>query len=221
MFFTCYFAKVHERFWFCLDRCRLWRRCVRSFSIGEERNSPSPLPLLILILAPRPSLLLFPSLSYSRVFILTHPFSTPGLPSSIESLTLELFSLGYPPGFHSELGEKLGRLGGLTVYSQPFAGGVHWEPGGTERSAFPRCFCAAWCFGWGRCSRWNFRRLIIRSAIRMRGFWEGLMRMRCWGCFLNGDWWRSRRVLGLSLYFLTIKGKRTVAKSFIINIYNN
>jgi hypothetical protein len=50
------------------------------------------------------------------------PFSIPDLLSSINSLTLELFSLRYPPGFLSELGRKLGHLDGLMVYSQLFAG---------------------------------------------------------------------------------------------------
>ena len=36
--------------------------------------------------------------------LLTKPFSIPELPTSIKSLTLELFSLGYPPGFLTALG---------------------------------------------------------------------------------------------------------------------
>ena len=54
--------------------------------------------------------------------LLTQPFSVPDLPKSITSLTLELFSLGYPPGFLGELGRKLGALKALTLYSQLFAG---------------------------------------------------------------------------------------------------
>jgi hypothetical protein len=54
--------------------------------------------------------------------LLTQPFSIPNLPSSITSLTLELFSLGYPPAFLSELGKQLKRLKALTLYSQLFAG---------------------------------------------------------------------------------------------------
>jgi len=46
----------------------------------------------------------------------------PNLPSSIESLTLELFSLGYPAGFLTALAEKLPNLKSVVVYSQLFAG---------------------------------------------------------------------------------------------------
>ncbi len=38
--------------------------------------------------------------------LLEQPFSVPDLPSSIDTLTLELFSLGYPSGFLKVLGEK-------------------------------------------------------------------------------------------------------------------
>ena len=38
--------------------------------------------------------------------LLTKPFSIPELPTSIKSLTLELFSLGYPPGFLTALGQR-------------------------------------------------------------------------------------------------------------------
>lgn len=54
--------------------------------------------------------------------LLSQPFSVPELPHSITSLTLELFSLGYPPGFLSELGRQLKGLKTLTLYSQLFAG---------------------------------------------------------------------------------------------------
>jgi hypothetical protein len=54
--------------------------------------------------------------------LLTQPFSVPDLPKSIKSLTLELFSLGYPPGFLSELGRQLEGLKAVTLYSQLFAG---------------------------------------------------------------------------------------------------
>ncbi|KAN0096162.1 hypothetical protein V8E51_014967 [Hyaloscypha variabilis] len=54
--------------------------------------------------------------------LLTQPFSIPNLPPSIISLTLELFSLGYPPAFLSELGKQLKGLKALTLYSQLFAG---------------------------------------------------------------------------------------------------
>jgi hypothetical protein len=53
---------------------------------------------------------------------LSKPFSIPPLPSSIESLTLELFSLGYPAGFLSALAERLPNLKSLVIYSQLFAG---------------------------------------------------------------------------------------------------
>lgn len=46
----------------------------------------------------------------------------PELPASITSLTLELFSLGYPPGFLNSLGKVLPNLKALTLYSQLFAG---------------------------------------------------------------------------------------------------
>ncbi|KAE9371214.1 hypothetical protein N431DRAFT_491614 [Stipitochalara longipes BDJ] len=54
--------------------------------------------------------------------LLAQPFSVPDLPSSITSLTLELFSLGYPSGFLSELGNQIKGLKALTLYSQLFAG---------------------------------------------------------------------------------------------------
>ena len=54
--------------------------------------------------------------------ILTKPFQVPDLPASIKSLTLELFSLGYAPGFLTELGKKLPGLKALTLYSQLLAG---------------------------------------------------------------------------------------------------
>ncbi|PSS16779.1 hypothetical protein M430DRAFT_67118 [Amorphotheca resinae ATCC 22711] len=54
--------------------------------------------------------------------LLEKPFSIPELPTSIKSLTLELFSLGYPPGFLTALGKRLPDLKSLTIYSQLFAG---------------------------------------------------------------------------------------------------
>lgn len=54
--------------------------------------------------------------------LLKKPYRVPGLPHSIQSLTLELFSLGYPPGFLTELAEELPDLKSLVVYSQLFAG---------------------------------------------------------------------------------------------------
>lgn len=53
---------------------------------------------------------------------LLEDFSVPKLPASIESLTLELFSLGYPPGFLTALSERLPSLKSLVLYSQLFAG---------------------------------------------------------------------------------------------------
>lgn len=54
--------------------------------------------------------------------LLEQPFSVPDLPQTITSLTLELFSLGYPPGFLTELGKKLSGIKSLTLYSQLLAG---------------------------------------------------------------------------------------------------
>ena len=54
--------------------------------------------------------------------ILSRPYSVPQLPSGIESLTLELFSLGFPPGFLSALAERLPNLKSVVIYSQLFAG---------------------------------------------------------------------------------------------------
>lgn len=54
---------------------------------------------------------------------LSKPFSIPStLPTGIESLTLELFSLGYPAGFLSQLADRLPGLKSVVVYSQLFAG---------------------------------------------------------------------------------------------------
>ncbi|CZT15179.1 uncharacterized protein RCC_01064 [Ramularia collo-cygni] len=53
---------------------------------------------------------------------LDKPYSIPELPSSIESLTLELFSLGYPAGFLTALSERLPNLKSVVIYSQLFAG---------------------------------------------------------------------------------------------------
>lgn len=55
--------------------------------------------------------------------LLTQPFSVPAtLPPSIESLTLELFSLGYPAGFLAELAASLSVVKSLVVYSQLLGG---------------------------------------------------------------------------------------------------
>ncbi|KYG41590.1 hypothetical protein M433DRAFT_7831 [Acidomyces richmondensis BFW] len=54
--------------------------------------------------------------------MLTQPFTIPPLPHSIESLTLELFSLGYPPKFLSTLADRLPNLKSVVIYSQLFAG---------------------------------------------------------------------------------------------------
>lgn len=54
---------------------------------------------------------------------LSQPFTIPdSLPSGIESLTLELFSLGYPARFLSKLAERLPNLKSVVVYSQLFGG---------------------------------------------------------------------------------------------------
>jgi hypothetical protein len=54
---------------------------------------------------------------------LIQPYNIPkSLPSGIESLTLELFSLGYPVGFLSKLAERLPNLKSVVIYSQLFAG---------------------------------------------------------------------------------------------------
>lgn len=50
------------------------------------------------------------------------PFHIPNLPTGIESLTLELFSLGYPAGFLAELASRLPNLKSVVLYSQLFAG---------------------------------------------------------------------------------------------------
>lgn len=50
--------------------------------------------------------------------LVSKPFKVPDLPSSVKSLTLELFSLGYPPGFLTTLGKRLPNLKALTAYSQ-------------------------------------------------------------------------------------------------------
>ena len=49
-------------------------------------------------------------------------FSIPPLPVGIESLTLELFSMGYPVGFLSRLADRLPNLKSVVIYSQLFAG---------------------------------------------------------------------------------------------------
>jgi hypothetical protein len=54
--------------------------------------------------------------------LLEKPFSVPKLPGSITSLTLELFSLGYPRGFLVELCKAIPDIKALTLYAQLFAG---------------------------------------------------------------------------------------------------
>ncbi|KAE8450377.1 hypothetical protein EG329_006451 [Mollisiaceae sp. DMI_Dod_QoI] len=54
--------------------------------------------------------------------LLTQPFTIPSLPPTIKALTLELFSLGYPPSFLTQLGDRLKALKSLTLYSQLLAG---------------------------------------------------------------------------------------------------
>ncbi|KAF2104403.1 hypothetical protein NA57DRAFT_70610 [Rhizodiscina lignyota] len=58
--------------------------------------------------------------------LLTQPFKVTDLPPKIESLTLELFSLGYPAGFLEQLAQKLPELKSLTVFGQ-LLGGVSVE----------------------------------------------------------------------------------------------
>ncbi|KUJ06963.1 uncharacterized protein LY89DRAFT_726096 [Mollisia scopiformis] len=53
---------------------------------------------------------------------LEKPYEIPDLPAGIKTLTLELFSLGFPSGWLVALGEKLRGLKALTLYSQLFAG---------------------------------------------------------------------------------------------------
>ncbi|TKA73468.1 hypothetical protein B0A55_05956 [Friedmanniomyces simplex] len=54
---------------------------------------------------------------------LSQPYSVPtSLPIGVESLTLELFSLGYPPGFLTALASRLPNLKSVVIYSQLFAG---------------------------------------------------------------------------------------------------
>ena len=54
--------------------------------------------------------------------LLKEPYSIPPLPSAIESLTLELFSLGYPAGFLIELARKLPNVKSLVFFSQLLGG---------------------------------------------------------------------------------------------------
>lgn len=54
--------------------------------------------------------------------LLKQPFTIPALPIGIESLTLELFSLGYPPGWLSQLADRLPNIKSLVIYSQLFGG---------------------------------------------------------------------------------------------------
>lgn len=57
---------------------------------------------------------------------LTKDYKVSNLPSEIESLTLELFALGYPAGFLKEVAQKLPRLSSLTIFGQ-LLGGVTSE----------------------------------------------------------------------------------------------
>ncbi|KAF2460178.1 hypothetical protein BDY21DRAFT_384532 [Lineolata rhizophorae] len=64
---------------------------------------------------------------YSNLVAKDAAFTVPeSLPRGIESLTLELFSLGYPPGFLTQLAARLPYLKSLVVYSQ-LLGGVSPE----------------------------------------------------------------------------------------------
>lgn len=54
--------------------------------------------------------------------LLKEPASVPALPKSIQSLTLELFAMGYAPGFLSSLIGELPCIKTLVLYSQLFAG---------------------------------------------------------------------------------------------------
>jgi len=58
---------------------------------------------------------------------LSKPYLIPdSIPFAIESLTLELFSLGYPPGFLARLAERLPNLKSVVIYSQ-LLGGISKE----------------------------------------------------------------------------------------------
>jgi hypothetical protein len=54
--------------------------------------------------------------------LLSQSFVIPPLPPNIESLTLELFTLGYPVGWLSQLADRLPNLKSLVIYSQLFGG---------------------------------------------------------------------------------------------------
>ncbi|KAI5203954.1 hypothetical protein E4T39_03882 [Aureobasidium subglaciale] len=54
--------------------------------------------------------------------LLSESFTIPQLPPGIESLTLELFTLGYPVGWLSQLADRLPNLKSLVIYSQLFGG---------------------------------------------------------------------------------------------------
>ncbi|KAK3710227.1 hypothetical protein LTR37_010448 [Vermiconidia calcicola] len=54
--------------------------------------------------------------------MLDEPWAIPPIPTGIESLTLELFMMGYPPGFLAQLAERLPNLKSVVIYSQLFAG---------------------------------------------------------------------------------------------------
>ncbi len=93
--------------------------------------------------------------------LLSKPFDPiPELPSSIESLTLELFTLGYPPGFLTLLGQRLPGLKSLTVYGQLIAGVDDKQ--GTDAEAFFEEV--------GR--RGGLREAHFIDAFGKKGFWE-------------------------------------------------
>lgn len=50
--------------------------------------------------------------------LLSRSFVVPALPSGLRSLTLELFSLGYPPGFLTALASRVPLLSTFVAYSQ-------------------------------------------------------------------------------------------------------
>ncbi|PGH13446.1 hypothetical protein AJ80_06315 [Polytolypa hystricis UAMH7299] len=86
---------------------------LQSFQLPEFPPEASQLQALTLTYDLKPE-------DYSK--LLSEPLPSdaihPSLPSGIETLTLELFSLGYPAPFLTQLGKKLSNLKSLTVYSQ-------------------------------------------------------------------------------------------------------
>jgi hypothetical protein len=93
--------------------------------------------------------------------LLSKPFEPiPELPASIESLTLELFTLGYPAGFLTQLAARLPRLKGLTVFGQ-LIGGVE-DSQGTDAEGFFESI--------GRAG--GLREIHFIDAFGKAGFWE-------------------------------------------------